>query len=334
VYVTPALAPMQLGRGYASLSLGPFDFSEQNNLRFRILTPLIAYLLGLRGSLYIILPLLVAIFFLGLIYRYSRKTETDVSSFLITAMICFSTPILFLLHFQGYVDITSYTLILLIMMNIRKRLLVSVLTSLLLLNHDSNVFILPAIFYYLCITQHNKRYGIISTATIMVPAVIIFFVYRYWVNSNSPVDFNAENYFGQTMENIKTIAAYFPVGFFYAFKLFWILPILAFYHYWREKNIQIIILWLLILAAALGQLLIASDTSRLIGLAFPLIIFSAFKMHHVWGQAVFQKRVFYLLIFNFLIPQYYVGQSTMIPFYPLPVSWYLRHYCGIETWIG
>jgi hypothetical protein len=49
MYVTPALQPMQLGRGYASLSINPFDFSEQNDLRFRILSPALAYFLGLSG---------------------------------------------------------------------------------------------------------------------------------------------------------------------------------------------------------------------------------------------------------------------------------------------
>src|ERR1035437_1817416 len=108
IYVTPAFAPMQLGRGYASLSINPFDFSKQNNLRFRILTPVLAYMVGLRGSLYIIFPLIIALFFLSAIFYYLRRQSSPAESFLITTLICFSSPILFLLHFQGYVDVTSY----------------------------------------------------------------------------------------------------------------------------------------------------------------------------------------------------------------------------------
>lgn len=101
LYVTPALSPMQLGRGYASLSIAPFDFSEQNNLRFRILTPFLAYCIGLRGSFYIVFPLIIALLFLSTIYFYLRKTQAAAESLFITLLICFSSPILFLCIFKG-----------------------------------------------------------------------------------------------------------------------------------------------------------------------------------------------------------------------------------------
>src|SRR4051812_47965068 len=93
LYVTPALSAMQLGRGYASLSTDPFNFSEQNNLRFRILTPFLAYCVGLRGSLYILFPLIITWLFLSTIYYYLRKTQAPAESLFITILICFSSPI-------------------------------------------------------------------------------------------------------------------------------------------------------------------------------------------------------------------------------------------------
>jgi hypothetical protein len=334
IYVTPALAPMQLGRGYAKLSENPFDFSEQNNLRFRILTPLLAFCIGLRGSLYIIFPLIISLTFLSTIYFNFRKKQSPLESILITMLICFSSPILFLLHFAGYVDITSYLLIFLITIFIKKPLGWIPLLCLLIFNHDSNIFIIPFVLYLYHINTINKYktllYGLASVVTVLV----LYYIYRNYINETSPVEYNFEMYRSNIYENLKAIFPYFTVGFFYSFKLFWIFPIVAFYYYLKEKNMQQLLLYSLIIVCALSQLIVASDTSRLIGLAFPIILFASSKVKEEWGKELFIKRTFYLIVLNFLVPQFYVGQSVMIRFYPLPSSIILKYFFGIETWVG
>ena len=334
LYVTPALSPMQLGRGYASLSAAPFDFSEQNNLRFRILTPFLAYCVGLRGSLYILFPLIIALLFLSTTNFYLRKTQAAVESFFITFLICFSSPILFLLHFQGYVDVTSYLLILLIIIFIKKSVVWVPLMALLLLNHESNLFIIPSLLYLYYINTPNKTSAVINSALGLTFALIPIYFYRSYINEVSPVEYNFAMYTSQIKTNLKSIALYFPIGFFYTFKLFWLFPLLAFYYHWKEKNNEQLLFLTLVMLGTLGQLFVASDTSRLIGLAFPLILFSAIKVIQVWGRELFLKHTFYLILVNFVIPQYYVGQSEMIRFYPLPSSLILKHFWGIETWEG
>lgn len=320
IYVTPSIAPLELGRGYASLSIAPFDFSEQNNLRFRILTPFLAYCVGLRGSLYILFPLIVALLFLSGIYFYMRKTQVPTVSLFITMLICFSSPILFLLHFQGYVDVTSYLLILLMIIFIKKNFIWIPLMALLLLNHESNLFIIPSLLYFNYINTPNKTKAAFNAIFGFALAFIPFWLYRHYINEVSPVEYNFEMYYSQIKENIKSIVVYFPIGFFYAFKLFWLFPMLAIYYYWKEKNQQQLLFYTILIVGVLSQLLFASDTSRLIGLAFPVILFSALKIKQQWGTELFLKRIFYLVLVNFLIPQYYVGQSVMIRFYPLPSS--------------
>lgn len=331
IYVTPSIAPMELGRGYASLSIDPFNFLEQNNLRYRILTPFMAYSVGLRGSMYIVFPLIIALLFLSCIYFYMRKTQAPAESILITMLICFSSPILFLLHFQGYVDVTSYLLILLILIFIKKTVVWIPLMALLLLNHESNLFIIPGLIYFYYINTPDKTKAIINVAIGLVLACIPFYIYRRYINEVSLVEYNFEMYYSQIKENIKSIVVYFPIGFFYAFKLFWLFPMLAIYYLWKEKNQQQLLFYTILIVGVLSQLLFASDTSRLIGLAFPVILFSALKIKQQWGTELFLKRTFYLILINFLIPQYYVGQSVMIRFYPLPSSLILNYFGVIET---
>lgn len=328
IYVTPSIGPMELGRGYASLSIAPFDFSEQNNLRFRILTPFLAYCLGLRGSLYILFPLFVALLFLSGIYFYIRKTQAPAESLLITMLICFSSPILFLLHFQGYVDVTSYLLILLIIIFIKKIFVWIPLMAMLLLNHESNLFIVPGLLYFYYLNTPNKIKTTIYALVGLALAFIPFWLYRNYINEVSPVEYNFEMYYSQIKGNIKSIAVYFPIGFFYAFKLFWLFPMFAIYYFWKEKNQQQLLFYTILTVGVFSQLLFASDTSRLIGLAFPVILCSALKIKQQWGTELFLKRTFYMILINFLIPQYYVGQSVMIRFYPLPSSLILKHFFG------
>ncbi|MES2141075.1 MAG: hypothetical protein V4511_15315 [Bacteroidota bacterium] len=334
IYVTPAMAPMQLGRGYAALSIAPFDFSEQNYLRYRILTPFLAYCVGLRGSLYILFPLIISLFFLSTIYFYIRKTHKASESLLITMLICFSTPVLFLLHFQGYVDITSYLLILLIIFFIKKPFICIIFLSLLLLNHASNIFSIPFLFFYYYKNSPDKLKSTIYSITGIGLAFIPFYCYRNYISAYSGIEYHFETYRSQIIENINTVASHFLIGVFFAFKLFWLIVLFALYYYWKEKNNQQLLLFVVIIIPSFAQMLLASDTSRFIGSAFPAILFGAIKLKEQWGTELFLKRTFYLILINFLIPQYYVGQSVMIRFYPLPSSLIYKYVFGIETWVG
>lgn len=334
IYVTPALEPMQLGRGYATLSINPFDFSDQNYLRYRILTPLLAYCVGLRGSLYIIFPMIIAWLFISAIYYQLRKKEGLLESLLIAMLICFSSPVLFLLHYQGYTDITSYLLIFLIIVFIKRPFICMIILSLLILNHASNLFAIPFLFFFFYINSAKKLKSIFIGVVGIVFALIPFLLYRNYIAKFSGIEYDFEMYQSQIIGNIKTVASHFYVGFFYAFKLFWILPLLAFYYYWKERNIEKMFLLVIIVACSMAQVLLGSDTSRFIGSAFPVILFAAIELREQWGIQLFIKRISYLILFNFLIPQYYVGQAVMIRFYPLPSSLILKYIFGIETWVG
>ena len=72
IYVRPALETVVLGNAYAELASDPFS-ENPNVVGFRILTPLISYVLGLRGQLIIVTNLLFAFAFLAAVYLYFRK---------------------------------------------------------------------------------------------------------------------------------------------------------------------------------------------------------------------------------------------------------------------
>lgn len=66
-YVTPALEVVNNGRSFAELASNPFARTT-NMFGNRILSPFLAYLIGLRGANFIFFPLLVTVVFLGSIF--------------------------------------------------------------------------------------------------------------------------------------------------------------------------------------------------------------------------------------------------------------------------
>ena len=206
IYVTPALSAIgHQGAEYTQLSISPFNFSVESNLRCRILTPLLAYSLGFRGPLYIIFPLIVSLLFLSVIFYYLRKTRTTLESLFITMLICFSTPILFLLHYAGYTDITSYLLILLTIIYIRKPILCMIFLSLLFLNHESNLFILPALLYFYYINNEGKKTNLYLGYLGMILSLFPIYFYRRYIFEVAPFEYTFKHSIGIILKRISVL---------------------------------------------------------------------------------------------------------------------------------
>ncbi len=153
----------------------------------------------------------------------------------------------------------------------------------------------------------------------MILSLFPIYFYRRYIFEVAPVEYTFKTfYWDHIKENISSLISCFYVGVFYAFKLFWLYPIIASYYYFQENNKKQLLFYFLIISGALSQMIVAYDTSRLMGLAFPLVIFSAIKINEKWGTELFIKRTFFLILVNFLIPQFCVWQSTMTRFYSLP----------------
>lgn len=332
VYVTPALHAVGHGVIYQRMSVAPFDFSSPNPLQFRILTPLFAHLLFLRGEAYVLLPLAMAAILLSAVYAYLRKRHdaTPVVALTAAALLAFSSPVFLVLHFLGLVDITSYLLIWLCLAT-RRPLLQVVWFALALLNHESCAFALPFLAWRPWQTGEAWRRTSLRLFFLLVAAVPLL-VYRLYVGSRAEILFSSDFYlsFHFAEATLRSIAAIMPVGVFQTFRLFWLLPIFAVACLWKTQR-RPEALWIaLVVACALAQLTIAHDVSRLVGLAFPAILFGADALRRHWGEALYRNRLGWLFVFNLLVPAYYIGPRFFL-LIPLPATLVLRIF-GIDAW--
>jgi hypothetical protein len=191
-----------------------------------------------------------------------------------------------------------------------------ILTGLAFFNHEFIVYLIPWIAFLLNDNSiKTKKY--FETLFILVLLSLPYLFFRVYVSRHVDVEYDMGYYFnyGNISWTLAHIKKLFLLGFFEAFKLFWLLPVLAIIYELRQKRNSLLIATLLIIAGTLMQLLIASDTSRLIGLAFPVILLSAYILKEKWGNA-FSKRLWLLILINLFIPSYYIGQEYIIPFPP------------------
>ena len=343
IYVTPSLEAHSMGCGYMQISNNPFDFNFVTiaeewfptlKLQFRILTPLIAYLLFLRNDLYIIVPMLFGISLLIALYMYFRKNNFDIiESVLGVSTIAFSSTLLFTLHYQGFVDMTSYFLIFLAFVFIIKEKKIAYLFyALSLFNHESNLFFAPVILW-LSIKNWNMR-TILKSVFFISLSILIFVSFHSIIKHNLHLDNKPLNYLTHSYlkENFSLIYKLLPLGVFMTFKLFWFIPLFAGYLLYKKKDYRTLFTIFLILFCDFVQLLFSSDTSRILCLGFPAIILSLIKLKENYSDCFFKKGLLIIVLISFIVPQYYIGQEFAIPFYPLPVSLILKHFGYVTAW--
>jgi hypothetical protein len=321
IYTTPSLSVLELGNYYKELSIHPFVFNN-NPVQYRILTPLIAYCLFLRGNLYIIMPLISGLLLLACIYIYFRKKDFHtLDATCVTAIIAFSSPILFTLHFPGYVDTTSYLLIFLTYIFIEKKqfLLAFLFYTLSLINHEINLFMAP-FFLWMCFIQ-IKVINYWRPLLLLSISCIVIVLFRKFIDRFTNVPFGNNLYFNRDyfIWNFKVMYRLMPLGIFMCFKLFWGLPLFAVYKKIVTKSYKDVFTIIFAILFGCAPLILSSDTSRIVGLSFLSILISVVFLKPLVDSKMFTKYLIILVILNFFVPSYYIGQTNPIPFYPLPV---------------
>ena len=297
------------GNEYTMLSEHPFDFSKDNDLQLRILSPLSGYLLFMRGPLFSWYMIFILSVFLTAVYVFLRRNKlTAVNSILVEAVLAFSTLVFYQLYFPAYTDPGSFLLIILLMMFNQNRIGPVVLLSLMLFNHESNIFLFPFFFIYLLNRNYSWR-NIFTIAMIFLIAFIPYLAYREYVVSHVKLNFTL-SYYTDPANMQWTREHVFPNlanGIFQSFRLAWLLPIAAIIIDIYEKRTTELLLILSAIVFVMLQFFIAYDISRLSALAFPAILLGSLRLNEYFGARKFGMFVALIFFLNLFIPAYCVG---------------------------
>lgn len=310
IYVRPAMETVTMGKAYSALSEDPFGTSA-NMVGYRIFTPIVSYVLGLRGELIIVTNLLFAWAFLTAVFLYFRKEFHDPTDALLgTSVFAFSLVTLTTIYYGGYCDSATYLIILGMWFLRSKSAAFYALLFLGLLNRESIIFLLPW-FVFLSFSEANSKLK--SSAKMLLGYGIVFTVYyffREWIDSIKTVSLTADYYVGQLSEDpfiyFKKSYGHQGLGYFTVFKAMWILVFAAVFSFWNKRMIRPLIEICLILFFVWTQMFIAWDSSRMLTLAFPVMLISLLHLFKTnpynfrnWGYLVF--------FFSLIIPQMYTA---------------------------
>ena len=111
-----------------------------------------------------------------------------------------------------------------------------------------------------------------------------------------------------------------------AFKILWFIPLLSWWEAKKRGDRAHLIGEALLIAGTFAQLLVASDTSRLVAAAFPCLIVGAWEL--LPRDANRERQLWQLVALAFLVPTYYVGQERAVPLMPLPFTLLIERFYG------
>jgi hypothetical protein len=332
IWVAPRLstAPGSLGSEYQALSDHPFDFSRNSKLQYRILTPLCAHVLGLRGALFPAFPLLMAGVLLATVYTRFRKENSPSVSAAAAAMIAFSVPVLSSFDFAGYPDTLSYLLIWLCLAT-DNLVLQCVIFALALFNHDNIAFAFPFLAWRPWTHETLRRVALRAGLFLLMFVPALF--YRHYVNEHTSPLYTPGYYLDKhaIVQNVKIVARYAELGIFEAFRLFWILPLAALCWLTRERRWNEAGWIVLVFVCTCLQLVLAFDTSRYMGLAFPCVLYSVRFLQGHYEEPQCGKILWLLFAANFLIPVYFIWEYHVSFHLPWPIILLLKLF-GIDGW--
>ena len=304
-----------LGGWYAKLATDPFAFESHNPVGYRILTPLISYLLGLKGKLIIVTNLLITTAFLGVIYHYFRQHTKRPGDALFASLAAALTLIATTsIHCGGYTDILTYLVIFLMWVNRSRRWLFFLLLFVGFLNRESIAFLVPWFVYLRVVETDNKSREIIYTVLGIATVATLYLGFRAWIGAGTEIQYSVLYYLQQIKDDPLRIFSmtwyYHAFGLYSVLRALWVVPILAIVLWWKERQLKNILQVLLLIIPAWSQLLIAQDTSRMMTLGFMVLFISMIPLLRN-DYLRFRSWAFYLLLANMIIPQVYTAGATV-----------------------
>lgn len=317
-----------LGTGFALLASNPFDFITANGVGMRRLTPTVSYLIGLRGENIIVTNLLFALATIFVVAKYYvRHAKRPGDMILGTAVVCLSLVTFTTIHCGGYTDVTTYLLVFLMWWFRKNPVVFWLLLLVNLTNREAAFFLLP--WFILLRWEVHRRFWPFVLDVVLGAGISlgVYYLYRDFLASQSRFHYSLSYYFGGFFDDpfsrFRQTFYYHGLGIFSVFKIMWILPVLAVHGLIAERRYRELLAIALIFAGSYVQIFIASDSSRLMTMAFMIMPLS---LGFLWEQNRYKVRSWmgWVILANLAVPNVYTAQKIVEVWQSLP-----QHFIGL-----
>jgi hypothetical protein len=301
------------GEIYASMSQRPFQSGSP--FEYRYLIPALGWVTGLRGDAYHVLSILGGGLFCVLTYAWScHFYRSRSTALLLTLCLAFLSPIEFNHVAPSRPDVFCYVWLLGAMLQPRYA---SAFVFLGLSTHEFFVMYVPWLYLYLFCFAYDTSYGTsrrrVQTVIGFAAACLAYAAVRGMIASvnDSSVKFSAE-YYWAIIRDEGPLAEWrtqpILLGLLVSLKAFWTVLPFAVGRAWQAGQRVLAALLIMPAAGAFALLLIAHDTSRLLGHAFVFVLLLPYALPRAstWLPVVF--------VLNAFIPSFYFGADWYMPY--------------------
>jgi hypothetical protein len=314
LYIRPALHPMAMGQLYADLSRSPFTAAD-SPVSFRFLTPLISYVLWLRGDLILVTNLLFAGLLLAMVHWHFRKNFSRPGDAMVAPLtLTYSLVTLTTVFHGGYCDSLTYVLLFASWVLRRRAVAFYLAFFLSLLNREAILFLVP----WLALIRIQVAGARIRTGAELVLGFVLTVGLYLWIrqliSQSHEVDLTFTHYLAPLLQDpfhwMRDSVRFWWVGLFSVFKILWLIPVLAGISAWRSGKRSLVYSMGLLLACSFSQLAVGFDTSRMLTMAFPVMILALEHLFRESGDE-FRRWIPKLLIVNLFIPQLFTAADVI-----------------------
>jgi len=186
--------PVAKGFGFDWETMSRDPFALAGTLPQRMLTPLLAWLVGCRGAPdYVLFTRGLSIVLLATVFVFCRRRGTSVpDAGLVTLAVALTSPVqMYKLHWVGYCDALTYTLFFWMLLAARHPVVFWSLFLGNLLNHELAGFLLPWLWFVR--RQSDARWRL--DAVLAGLAVLLYVAFYFYVKANAPGQHYSSDYF-------------------------------------------------------------------------------------------------------------------------------------------
>jgi len=315
---------------YFKMSFDPFQSSIAPYM-YRLLTPLIIFLLPLNHLLGFIFVNMTALFLTTvLFYYYLKKLDfNNIHAFLGVLFFLLAPTVIYTMYDIALVDFTSFLFFLLafyaILCKNDKLYLVSLVLG--VLNKETILLTLPL---YLLIKLENEKLinALKSTLLIILIPLILFISIRYY--------YGFTNYFSLStvketlIYDLQIKSIYDLSNPYFSFNTLWILSIYCIKYVkgnFLKKSLYLLPFIFL-------QVLIATDMFRALFIAFPIIIpisLYLFKIKEENLVLIFIILTLFILLSHIVLIKGYLASLVFLPLEFVVLSALIIHYLNIKS---
>jgi hypothetical protein len=323
----------RLGRSYAPLCEDPWrtEMIAEPQIRHRLLAPVLAWLVGLRGMEGVAIPIL-AITAIGVIlYRLLRDRGLPANLAVVTTLLLGTTPVIITSQaWLGCVDSLGYLGIALCLY-CRRIWPLGLIMFVTMLGEERAITAAPLILLWHFTQEEpgSRRWiNAILRAAHLVASLGLWYIYFQWIKATyiepyiatAPANIQEEYAWTRRVFRGEALRQQFltvPSGVYYAFRAAYLLPILLVLLWWPRRWWEAA---LAVLAFGLGLIpaILVFDVTRATAYTFPFILLAVVHLYRAGSQWT-AYAVLGCCLVNFLTPAYMTTGRFHAWVVPLPV---------------